>query len=557
MNRLFKIISNICTFRIDKFYRKITGQSQILFSWKENAFFRVELKEDVIVRLLITLTAWAFGIGVMGIIISQNANPVNDSAGLGISVGLGFVLFGGPVALFLFFRGKFATGNVTIQDDQIERRIIQYWGGMLGTWVFTETWPYQVINRCRIIPAKSTGKRFSLMIIECYGGVDDLTAIPKHIDPQDLVTFLQSKGVNVEQDTSIPTEHREGISWFVPLGAGLFAIPFLLVGLSMISEKLDRLNPEVAKEEKPVPRVEINNLEPAKIDKLKARAPDPIRVPRDEKFVQNEKILPKVIPNEQEEKLSTSNPKPKADISPNPEKDSKSITTSTPPPTSDRKDSLPKYTPPTYTPPSVDEPDPSLPQYTPPTYQPPKNTSSDTSQPASTITTNRTRPVSGLTKPDRSAPRPAGTPGVDSEMQGGSGGFGTDWIVDKNLRPVIGIRYSQGSWGATKTLAELEPIFDRSAKPKGGRTQTVLARDGYALGGINVNATKYVHAVRLLFLKIKPDGSLDPDNRDITDWLGIPESSDTQSILGNGKPVIGFKVRKGAILDSVGLVFAK
>ncbi|MGY8767634.1 MAG: hypothetical protein ACKVH8_04245 [Pirellulales bacterium] len=368
MNHFLKILYNLLTFRVDKFYLTITGQSQILFRWKENAFFRVVLRRDVFVRLSITLAAWVFGAGVMGIVLSNNANPVNDTAVIAILIGFGAALFGGPVTLFLFFRGKSLAGNVLVREDQIERGTREYWGPSLGTWVFTETWPYEVINACRIVPAKVIGKRFSLMIIECYGGVSDLAAIPIQINLQELEKILQSKGVNVEQGTTVPAEDEEGISWFIPIVACVIAFPLLITGLSMMSEKQAGLIPEVVKQEKPERKIEIKKIQPVKVNNPKARAPAPIEKSEVNGFVPEENIQAKIHLKEQNNAGVPDLSEPRVNLG----SISKNKPMGNDPPVVDQvKDSLPQYVPPTYIPPSADAPDPSLPQYTPPTYRPP------------------------------------------------------------------------------------------------------------------------------------------------------------------------------------------
>ena len=188
------------------------------------------------------------------------------------------------------------------------------------------------------------------------------------------------------------------------------------------------------------------------------------------------------------------------------------------------------------------------PSYSPPTIRPPSPRPSGFSRP-STTSSNRT-----TTSMRPTEKRPSGTPGVDSEMAGGVGGEKFYWYVNSKSQPVVGVQYSMGTWAGKQALRKFEPIFDRFGT---SGASYVMARDGYVLGGVNINHTEFVHAARLLFMKIKPDGSLDPSDQYISDWLGKPVGNSSKSILGNGKKVIGIKCCKGAVIDSTGLVFGE
>lgn len=73
---------------------------------------------------------------------------------------------------------------------------------------------------------------------------------------------------------------------------------------------------------------------------------------------------------------------------------------------------------------------------------------------------------------------------------------------------------------------------------------------------MNVRSGKYVDAVQLVFMKLKPDGTLDPKDAYTGPWLG-PDSDGKGKIIhlaGDGRPVIGIDCRHGAILDGIALV---
>jgi hypothetical protein len=75
------------------------------------------------------------------------------------------------------------------------------------------------------------------------------------------------------------------------------------------------------------------------------------------------------------------------------------------------------------------------------------------------------------------------------------------------------------------------------------------------VGGLNANAGQYVHAVQIVFMRVKADGRLDPRDSYMSDWLGTKTDASTTPLPGEGAPVIGVHGRKAAILDGIGLVF--
>jgi hypothetical protein len=117
---------------------------------------------------------------------------------------------------------------------------------------------------------------------------------------------------------------------------------------------------------------------------------------------------------------------------------------------------------------------------------------------------------------------------------------------------VIGLRYSIGSWLGQQAMREIEPRFSRESSQGAG--ETLLAREGYAVGALEVDAGQFVHAVRVVFMRITPNGQLDRDDAYTSDWLGSPSGGEPRTLGGKGEKVIGIRGRRAAILDAVGLV---
>jgi hypothetical protein len=143
-------------------------------------------------------------------------------------------------------------------------------------------------------------------------------------------------------------------------------------------------------------------------------------------------------------------------------------------------------------------------------------------------------------------------PFKDSALVGGTGGAPFR-VVSPDGEPAVGVRYRLGQWDGQDVIAKIEGVFWR--QKESGPLEYVLAREGYALGAIQVDGGEFVYAVRLAFMRI--DGNrLDAKDSYISQWIGSPSGKDPTTLNGKGAPVIGFHGRAAAIVDAVGLVFA-
>ncbi len=126
--------------------------------------------------------------------------------------------------------------------------------------------------------------------------------------------------------------------------------------------------------------------------------------------------------------------------------------------------------------------------------------------------------------------------------------------VSRDGQPVVGVRYRLGQWRRKDAVAKIEGVFKREKEP--GQWEYVLAREGYALGAIQVDAGDFVFAVRLAFMRI--DGKrLDTKDSYVSQWIGTPSGEEPKTLKGNGAPAIGFHGHSMAVVSAVGLVFAK
>lgn len=151
------------------------------------------------------------------------------------------------------------------------------------------------------------------------------------------------------------------------------------------------------------------------------------------------------------------------------------------------------------------------------------------------------------------APPPAET-GRATELLGGQGGSPFRHVAPKDGL-LLGVHYRLGEWDRQPVVKSLRGVFAEDAGPQKDE-QTVAAPDGYAVGGLIVDADKYVNAVTLVFMRVKSDGTLDPNDRETNKLIGKSSGRPTRTLAGDGTKVIGLQGRQGLVLDGVGLVLA-
>ncbi len=101
----------------------------------------------------------------------------------------------------------------------------------------------------------------------------------------------------------------------------------------------------------------------------------------------------------------------------------------------------------------------------------------------------------------------------------GLGGNAPFVSKDPKLRPIIGFRYKLGGpRDQDCEMLEFEPLYEDFD----GDGKFVMAKKGYAVGGVVVDyGCKTVAAVRVTFMRLK-DGQLDPSDSYKSDWVGDP-----------------------------------
>ncbi|MCR9231416.1 MAG: hypothetical protein NXI29_10420 [bacterium] len=148
---------------------------------------------------------------------------------------------------------------------------------------------------------------------------------------------------------------------------------------------------------------------------------------------------------------------------------------------------------------------------------------------------------------------PATMKGTASKLIGNAEGGGPFQTVIPEGKTLLGFECSLGSWAGEPAIRSLTPLSE--PKPARRRNITVMAKEGYAVGGMKIDAPQYVSAVQVVFYRLTDDGQLDPNDSYTSEWLGTPSGKEVPVIEGAGKQVIGIHGRRGAVLDALGLVF--
>jgi hypothetical protein len=85
------------------------------------------------------------------------------------------------------------------------------------------------------------------------------------------------------------------------------------------------------------------------------------------------------------------------------------------------------------------------------------------------------------------------------------------------------------------------------------RPVEVLAKPGYAVGGLTADGEDRLNGFRVHFMKIEGP-VLDPADSYESAWIGGEHPEFRKELGGTGQPVVGLAVGSGADIDALGLV---
>jgi hypothetical protein len=136
--------------------------------------------------------------------------------------------------------------------------------------------------------------------------------------------------------------------------------------------------------------------------------------------------------------------------------------------------------------------------------------------------------------------------------------------IPKQGMPLIGFRGETGGWFQFTVVGSLQSLYLSPAGPVAGNKwghagagREIVARDGYAVGGILVRSGEVIDGLQLIFMRMKPDGlSLDPQDFYVSDWIG-KAGNGARELSAKGKLIIGLTGRHGDVVESLGLIYLK
>lgn len=114
--------------------------------------------------------------------------------------------------------------------------------------------------------------------------------------------------------------------------------------------------------------------------------------------------------------------------------------------------------------------------------------------------------------------------------------------------PIRGVDLNVVKTKEGNAIASFAPIFGEATND-----QSIMARSGYALAGIEVNAGAWVKGVRLVFMEVTPIG-FDTSKSYRTDWFGTRPSGVGEVLGSDGRPVYGIWCCRTNICKSIGLI---
>jgi hypothetical protein len=159
--------------------------------------------------------------------------------------------------------------------------------------------------------------------------------------------------------------------------------------------------------------------------------------------------------------------------------------------------------------------------------------------------------IERYTQPPPSYKSPNAYPDVGEDVPKFPAAGGSFRFVDPRGR-LLGLDWALGTWDKQKVVSALTPVYS-ATQPK-SHTARSVARKGYAVAGAEVHADKYVNGIRLLFRRVKPDGTLDEKDAYSGEWIGTAPAGKATVLVNDGRRVLGIHIQRGAIVDRFALV---
>jgi hypothetical protein len=128
------------------------------------------------------------------------------------------------------------------------------------------------------------------------------------------------------------------------------------------------------------------------------------------------------------------------------------------------------------------------------------------------------------------------------------------------LLPLTGLEFTTFDYGGHIAIRSIRGLYRSGVAGEvrghpNGKVKDVLAKDGYAVGGIVVRAGDRVDGFKVVFMRLRGN-ALDTQDWYESPWLGGPGGDAPMPLACNGRLVVGLLGRSGAEIDAIGLVQA-
>lgn len=159
-----------------------------------------------------------------------------------------------------------------------------------------------------------------------------------------------------------------------------------------------------------------------------------------------------------------------------------------------------------------------------------------------------------LAREEREAFGGAATGNFDRSATCGESGGGP-YEFAKEATPMLGFAYSFSAWDGHPCFGQIRPVFKDI--PLRQFKERVMAKEGYAVGGVNVEASPYFSGLQVIFMRV--DGKrLKPTDSYLSDWIRAPSATATTekaTYKSDGKLVVGIHGFQGAICNTMGIYY--
>lgn len=156
-------------------------------------------------------------------------------------------------------------------------------------------------------------------------------------------------------------------------------------------------------------------------------------------------------------------------------------------------------------------------------------------------------------KPPLAYKNPNGFPDVGTDVPAIKPLKSNTRFVDPDGR-LLGVDYAVGPWKGQQTVWRLHAVYSANQPPN--HKSRSVARAGYAVAGAEVNMGSSLVGLRLLFQKVKPDGTLDPKDAYAGEWIGTGPEGEPTKLVNDGRRVIGIHFGMAAVVSEFALVVA-